>query len=110
MTRTLLALTTALLASPAPANTLVDHVNGIQVGADGTIQHFRALLINDQGKVVETIATDDAVGVSAQRHVDGEGRTLLPGLIDAHGHVMALGRDALRLDVTGTRSIGELQQ
>ena len=38
------------------------------------------------------------------------GRTLLPGLIDAHGHVMDLGLVALRLDVTGTRSIAELQQ
>jgi predicted amidohydrolase YtcJ len=35
---------------------------------------------------------------------------LLPGIIDAHGHVMELGRDALQLDVTGTRSIAELQQ
>jgi predicted amidohydrolase YtcJ len=31
-------------------------------------------------------------------------------MIDAHGHVMELGRDALQLDVVGTRSLAELQQ
>jgi predicted amidohydrolase YtcJ len=39
-----------------------------------------------------------------------EGRTMLPGIIDAHGHVMELGADALQLDVVGTRSLVELQQ
>ena len=45
------------------------------------------------------------------------GRTLLPGLIDAHGHVvdspgqgMGLGLTLLRLDLNGVRSIKELQQ
>ena len=43
-------------------------------------------------------------------HVDGGGRTLLPGLIDAHGHVMGLGQSALQLDLVGTTSLGDLQQ
>jgi predicted amidohydrolase YtcJ len=34
---------------------------------------------------------------------------MLPGLIDAHGHVMGLGLAALDLDLTGTRSLAELQ-
>src|SRR5690348_12389866 len=110
MTRTLLALTAALLASAAPANTLIDHVNGIQVGGDGNIQRFRALLIDDQGKVIRTIAADEEGDLNFQHRIDEGGRTLLPGLIDAHGHVMELGRNALQLDVTGTHSIGELQQ
>jgi predicted amidohydrolase YtcJ len=42
--------------------------------------------------------------------VDGGGRTLLPGLIDAHGHVMALGFGALQLDLTGTTSLADFQQ
>jgi predicted amidohydrolase YtcJ len=110
MTRTLLALTAALLASAAPANTLIDHVNGIEVGADGSVQHFRALLLDDQGKVLETIATDAEVRVNAQHRVDEHGQTLLPGLIDAHGHVLELGFDALRLDLVDTRSLADLQQ
>jgi len=34
----------------------------------------------------------------------------MPGLIDAHGHVIDLGFYALRLNVTGTASLAELQQ
>ncbi len=51
---------------------------------------------------------DDA-GVKG-KVVDGGGRTLLPGLIDAHGHVTELGRDALQLDLVGTTSVADLQQ
>jgi predicted amidohydrolase YtcJ len=106
-----IALTVALLASPAPADTLIDNVNGIQASPDGTIQHFRALVIGDDGKVKQVLEHPDAVRLAGiTGHVDGQGRTLLPGMIDGHGHVTELGFDALRLDVTGTRSISELQQ
>jgi predicted amidohydrolase YtcJ len=45
-----------------------------------------------------------------ERRVDVGGRTLLPGLIDAHGHVMSLGMAALQLDLVGTSSVADLQQ
>ena len=41
--------------------------------------------------------------------VDMKGRTLLPGLIDAHGHVMELGFRALELDLSDTKSLAEAQ-
>jgi predicted amidohydrolase YtcJ len=41
--------------------------------------------------------------------VDAKGQTVMPGLIDAHGHVMALGFTALQLDLTGTTSLADLQ-
>ncbi len=108
MLRIALALA-ALLASPAFAETLVTNVNGIQVGSDGKLQHFTGLLVGNDGKVIRTLGPADDVGVKGNI-VNGGGRTLLPGLIDAHGHVMDLGLAALRLDVGGTRSIAELQQ
>jgi hypothetical protein len=111
MNKTLLLALAALIASPALADTLVDNVNGIQVGADGKIQHFRALTIGDDGKIKQVFEHPEAVRLAGiTSHVDGGGRALLPGLIDAHGHVVDLGFAALRIDVTGTRSIGELQQ
>jgi predicted amidohydrolase YtcJ len=42
--------------------------------------------------------------------IDGKGKTLMPGLIDGHGHVMDLGFSALELDLVGTASLQELQQ
>ncbi len=111
MQKSLLALVAALLASPALADTLIDNVNGIQVRADGNLQHFRALVVDGDGKVRRVLEHPEAVRLAGiTNHVDGGGRTLLPGLIDAHGHVIDLGFYALRLNVTGTKSLAEFQQ
>src|SRR3546814_2839164 len=40
---------------------------------------------------------------------DGKGRTLMPGIVDAHGHVMALGFRALTLDLSKANSLAEAQ-
>ena len=48
----ILALTAALLAAPAAADTLITNANGIQVDAAGRVRHFRGLLIGDDGKIV----------------------------------------------------------
>src|SRR5690625_189311 len=42
--------------------------------------------------------------------MDAGGRVVLPGLIDAHGHVMGLGLSRLRADLTGAASIEEVLQ
>ena len=110
MRNVFLAAAAALLASPAWSNTLIDNVNGIQVGPNGKLQHFWALLIGDDGKVLRTIDKLDNIRLNGQQTVDGGGKTLLPGLIDAHGHVMGLGMAALQLDLVGTSSVADLQQ
>ena len=110
MRKTFIALAAALLASPTWSNTLIDHINGIQVGPDGRLQHFDRLLIGDDGKVVRTFNGLDDVALNVEHRVDGGGRTLLPGLIDAHGHVTGLGFAALQLDLVGTSSLADLQQ
>jgi predicted amidohydrolase YtcJ len=109
MHKPLLALTAALLASPGFSATLIDHANGIQVDAKGGLQHFTGLLIGDDGKVVRVLRAGDA-RPKANTKIDAHGRTLLPGLIDAHGHVTELGFAALQLDLTGTSSLADLQQ
>jgi predicted amidohydrolase YtcJ len=109
MHKPLLALAAALLASSAAADTLIAHVNGMQVGPNGRLEHFTSLLISDDGKVIRMLGPADDAGVKG-KVVDGGGRTLLPGLIDAHGHVTELGRDALQLDLVGTTSVADLQQ
>ena len=111
MKKTLVAIAAALLASSAAADTLIDNVNGLQVGADGKIHHFRALTIGGDGKVRQLLEHPELVrlaGITAR--VDGGGRTLMPGFIDAHGHVLGLGFSALQLDLVGTSSLQDLQQ
>jgi predicted amidohydrolase YtcJ len=107
----LLALLAALLASPAWSTTVVNNVKGMQVAPDGRLQHFSGLVIGDDGKVVQVIPEGVMMKLAGvDQVIDGHGQTLLPGLIDAHGHVMELGFDALQLDLVGTASLQELQQ
>jgi predicted amidohydrolase YtcJ len=106
-----LALAAALLASPALSMTVINNVNGIQVGADGKLQHFSGIVIGNDGKVVQLIPEGVMMKLAGvDQTVDGGGRTLLPGFIDAHGHVLGLGFSALQLDLIGTSSLEDLQQ
>ena len=112
----LAATLTLLLAAPAAADTLIYNVNGIQVGPDRKLQRFESLLIGDDGKVIQTFTAVQNPHAPGAARIDGGGRTLLPGLIDAHGHVIegpggssGLGLSAIRLDLLGTRSLEDLQ-
>jgi hypothetical protein len=40
--------------------------------------------------------------------LDAGGHTVVPGLIDAHGHVLGLGTSLLQADLVGTRSVAEV--
>ena len=108
-----IALATALLAvalpSPALADTLIDNANGVQVDAAGKLQRFTGIVIGDDGKVTRLLMKGQKRPLRITRRIDAGGRTLLPGLIDAHGHVMGLGFTALQLDLTGTISLADLQ-
>jgi hypothetical protein len=108
MRKLLLALT-ALLSSPAWPDTLITNVNGIQATADAKIRHFTGLLIGDDGRVKEVL-NGPPPAVRYPQIIDGGGRTLLPGLIDAHGHVLGLGFSALQLDLVGTSSLDDLKR
>ena len=109
MKTTVIAISAALLASTASATTLIDHANGIQVDPAGRVEHFTGLLIGDDGKVIRLVHAGDALP-KATTTIDVHGQTLLPGFIDAHGHVMQLGFTALQLDLTDTRSLAEMEQ
>ena len=110
MLKTSIAFAALLLASTsALADTLISNVNGIQVGPDGKLQRFGSLVIGDDGKVKATLRAPHPRLSRMDRMINGEGRTLLPGLIDAHGHIMSLGFTALQLDLTGTSSLADLQ-
>ena len=111
MRKTVIALAAALLSTPAWPDTLISNVNGIQVDDNGELQHFKALVIDDDGRVRQVLKHPEAVRLAnITSTVNGQGRTMLPGLIDAHGHVVDLGFYALRLNVTGSSSLAELQQ
>src|SRR4030095_8816657 len=104
-------LVLSLLCPPtaASAETLIYNINGIQIAADGQLDRFTGLVIDDDGKVEQVVRRDNEIQRPIEHEVDEGGRTLFPGLIDAHGHVLGLGLQAIQLDVTGTASLTELQ-
>lgn len=89
---------------------LVDDVNGYTIGADGRLDHFSGLLIGKDGRVAKLLREGDPRPPRPQYRLDGQHRTLLPGLIDAHGHMSALGFQALSLDLSETNNLEEAQR
>jgi predicted amidohydrolase YtcJ len=84
-----LALSAAL---PARADTIIDHANGYTLNAGGALQRFTSLAFDDLGRIVAVGSeAETAARLPKAQHLDVQGKTLLPGLIDAHGHVFELG-------------------
>lgn len=111
MKRLLLFIVAALFAAvPALADSLVDNVNGYTMREDGRLFRFNGIVIDDEGRVKQLLQRGDRRPERPRYLLDGRGRTLLPGLIDAHGHVMSLGINALSLDLSDTNSLEEALQ
>jgi predicted amidohydrolase YtcJ len=96
-------------ASPALADALIDNVNGVTLDKAGRVIRFTGLLMTTDGKVTALLAREDKRPARADWRVDMKGRVMLPGMIDAHGHVMGLGFQALTLDLSDTTSLAQAQ-
>jgi hypothetical protein len=97
------------IATPAFADGIVENVNGITLDKDGKVIRFNAVLIGKDGKVTQLLTGKDKAPKQPDFRHDGRGATMLPGLIDAHGHVMGLGFQQLTLDLSATNSLAEAQ-
>jgi predicted amidohydrolase YtcJ len=94
-------------ASPAMADTLFDNVDGVTLDAKGGIDHFTGLLVGDDGRIEQVYHRGDKRPAKVDYLVDGKNRVLMPGLIDAHVHIMGIGFAALTLDLSATKSLTE---
>lgn len=106
-TLTALACVTCLAAvGQVHADTVLDNANGYTLDAGNKLVQFSSLAFNNAGKII-------AVGTAAQvagrapgaTHVDLQGKTVLPGLIDAHGHVFGLGEIASGVELYSSTSL-----
>lgn len=102
----LAAASTLALAAPALADTLVDNVEGVTIDGEGRVKRFNGLVFNDQGTITAILERGDK-RPKVDYRLDGEGRVMVPGMIDAHVHVMDMGFAALTLDLSGTTSLEE---
>lgn len=98
------SIATSLLTPMALAQTtLIKNVNGYTF-VNNKMQQFSALQINDDNIVKLFTAKDTLPSSDKITYIDGQGKTLIPGLIDAHGHVLSYGLSLLRIDVINTTS------
>ncbi len=95
-----------LAGSSFAGETAIHNVSGYTSTTEG-IREFSVLVFADDGRVVATggesllKARPDAI------RIDGNGRTLLPGLTDGHAHLYNYGFLQQNLDLAGTPSLTE---
>jgi predicted amidohydrolase YtcJ len=99
----------AALAIAQPQNGLIDNVTGYTLDDQGRLKRFNGLLIDSSGKVVQLLNPGEKPQGTLSFRLDGGRRILIPGLADAHGHLMALGLRAMRLDLTDASSLTAMQ-
>ncbi|GGQ05537.1 amidohydrolase [Shewanella litoralis] len=94
---------TGLSANTVAQTTLVHDVNGYTL-VNGKLHTFNAIQFTDD-KVDQLFTKDQPLPTANDIiTIDGKGKTLLPGLIDAHGHVLSYGLSLLTADLTNTSS------
>jgi len=97
------------IAGPASADTLVDNVQGMTIGEDGRVDRFTGLWIDDDGRIKLVLKRGDQRPTGVDFLLDGKGQFVIPGMIDAHAHVMGIGFAALTLDLSETTSLADAQ-
>lgn len=101
---------TALLSScqqTQPETLVIDNMRGYSFNSDRQLFEFTALAIRD-GRVLATGNADLADNYPNATLRNGNGKTMLPGLIDAHGHISSLGYALLSIDVRGLQSAADV--
>ncbi|BFT31483.1 amidohydrolase [Alteromonas sp. D210916BOD_24] len=84
------------------AATLVENVKGYTLNEDGKLIQFSNLLF-EQGKVIALDVSKGSYEINTT--IDGNGKVMLPGLIDAHGHLLGLGANLLEVDLRESHSV-----
>ncbi|XQW86133.1 amidohydrolase [Thalassotalea piscium] len=85
------------------ATTIIDNVKGYTI-TNNQLQRFHAIQFTND-KIDKLFSHNDKVIPSKNVNIiNGQGKTLLPGLIDAHGHVLGYGLSLLTADLSGTTS------
>ncbi len=98
------------LSLPSLADTtLITNVNGYTLNSSYDLIQFNAIQFTDDS-IDAIFGAGEELPDDANDVIDGNGRTMIPGLIDAHGHVLSYGLGLLRVDLVGTTTETEAAQ
>lgn len=111
LTRLLSGLATTLAVSMSAsfagyASTVVTNVTGYTLNPQGEMVTFNTIVF-DEGKVVQLNPTEMPADATV---IDGNNKVLLPGLIDAHGHLLGLGGNLMEVDLRESSSMQQAAQ
>jgi len=83
-------------------------INGNIYTSDDNGPHIQAFAVNG-GKIIDVGSTAEIMSRHpGARVIDVLGNTVLPGIIDAHGHLMSQGRSLIQVDLFGSQSLDEV--
>ena len=103
-----IALAGAPLAAQTPAADLVI-TNARIYTVDGAVPIAEALAVsNGRVRFVGSVLGAKALTGPSTQVIDAGGRTIIPGMTDAHGHVLGLGLALRNVDLVGTTSYDEV--
>jgi predicted amidohydrolase YtcJ len=88
------------------AQTAVHDITAYTSTATG-VREFNVLVFSDEGKILATGDESLLEDYPDAIRIDGKGRTLLPGLTDAHAHMSGLGFLTISLDLSGVPSVSD---
>ena len=97
-----------LLAAISPTivlakTTLIKNIQGYTI-TNNALERFTAITFTDD-KIDQLYSGADPLPTSKNINIiNGQGKTLLPGLIDSHGHILNYGLSLLRADLVNSIS------
>jgi len=109
MSKITAALLGILSFSAFADTTLYTNVNGYTLNSDYELLRFNAIQFTDD-RVDAIFGPGEELPDNANEFIDGDGQTMIPGLVDAHGHVLSYGLGLLRVDLMGATTEAEAAQ
>jgi predicted amidohydrolase YtcJ len=91
------------IASVFAAPSHIGNIKGYTLDNAGKLILFSNMVF-DSGKVVDIGGEELNQRYPNATFIDGQNKVLLPGIIDAHGHVMGLGETLLQVDLRQSQS------
>ena len=83
--------------------TLLSNINGYTLNETGKLLQFSAIQFTDD-KIDKLFTSNDTLPNKGIQIINGQGKTLLPGLIDAHGHVLSYGLSLMQVNLNSALS------
>jgi hypothetical protein len=99
-----ITLVLALTSTSVSSLTFIDNVKGYTLNQQGELITFTNIAFEDEF-IIGMDLSQEPGGIVTK--IDGEGRVMLPGLIDAHGHILGLGQNLLEIDLRGSQTEDE---